>query len=226
MAIAFVRTNNSTGSGLTPFVVNVPASTAGNLLVATFMQCQVNTFISITGGGTWVEAFNRTNGAQVRMFYAKNIAGGSFTLQVDCSADFFADMSLSCTEFSGVSTTSPLTGTPSTNASTSTTGSTGSTTPADNDCLVVAAFAGDFPTTITQNAGGQGFTLIDEMEGDFGTLTCSSVYKILSGAPAAQNESWGLGNLMDWAAGIAAFTPGGTPPPPVDTALEAGFLIS
>ena len=165
-------------------------------------------------------------GALTKVFYSKEpslseINAGIFFLPP--SANLGGNLSFNATitpafgvstitaaEFTGVDTSTPSGGTPSTN------GGPGATTPTSGsmsyvaDSLVMAIVAKSFGDGITENAGGEGFTLIEEEEG-FTHVSGSLVYKIISGAAGSQAETWTFPNGDSYAAGIAAFKPSSGP---------------
>ena len=222
-AWAFTGVSNSTtGSGAGSFTLACNGTAAGSLIAV-----GASIFNSITGI-TGVTVSDATNGAYTQSFravlitsveqdatlhYFPNNAGGNLTITVNPAAptDLY-DVFIVCAEFSGGDTTAPASGTPATNTGSSTTASTGSTTPADNDVLVLAMEGHTASGTITENAGGEGFTLIAENESGVLAEPGSMVYKIISGSPSAQSESWTVPLTSDWAAGIAAYKPAAAAP--------------
>lgn len=164
--------------------------------------------------GTYTSSFYQgiTNGGIGIRYFPTN-PGGNLIITANPDGAT-SDFSIMAHEFCGGHAT-PASGSPVTATGSSTTPSTGAMTPADNNVLLLASVVAHVtPGTITENAGGQGFTLSNEREDGFGG-TSSFVYKIISGAPGTPSESWTTTNSGAWAAGIAAFKPAFQPTPVV-----------
>jgi hypothetical protein len=201
--------NQTTGTGV--LQVTLTGTAAGSLIVVGFSAfgaggpptCSVSDNVN----GAYSQAFQQGEGGDqsTGVFYFPNNAGGSLTISLTRSPS--DDAAVYAHEFAGVALSAPLSGTPvSTGSATGTTANTGNMTPADNDVLLVASLVFNNIGSITQNQGGQGFTLSNELEGTTGQPG-SMVYKIISGPPGTPNHSWSLPSASGWACGIAAFKP-------------------
>ncbi len=130
--IAVSQSNAVEGSGASSLGVAFPgANTAGRTILA-FLRMSTTTqtvTISDTAGNTYTQAVAQvqsTDGHQILLFYAKNIAGGGNTVTATFSGSNNHSW-LSVYEVSGLSTTSPLDKTASAQGSNSTAVSTGAT---------------------------------------------------------------------------------------------------
>jgi hypothetical protein len=143
---------------------------------------------------------------RVSLYVFPNNAGGNLT--INATTNITSDTEVFAREFAGGVTSSPLSGGPHTASGSTSPASTGQMTPADNDVLLLAGVVYDSASTMTENAGGEGFTLSDKRVWDSsGGQPGSFVFKIISGAPGSPSHSWALGASGSWAAGIAAFKP-------------------
>lgn len=217
MAWAFTTRKNTNGVNASASIsVTLNSTVAGNLIVVgttTFAPSgTVATSIAVSDNvnGSYTQAgFARNGDMGCALHYFVAGAGGNLTITSDPSgaSGDSQDLGIFAAEFSGGAASQPS-GTPNTNTGSGTTSSTGTTTPADNDCLLVAIMATDAssPATITENAGSEGYTLLNEIESVPGELG-SFVYKILSGGSGAgQSESW-TQPTEAWAAAIVALKP-------------------
>lgn len=165
--------------------------------------------VSDTVNGAWTSALfvPDTNVSVAAMRFFPNCGAGNPTITVTpAPGGGFYDLWVSAAEFSGGATASPLSGTPTTSAGGTSPATTTAMTPADNDVLLAAIMTYNSFSAITENAGGEGFTLIFE-NNDGSGQPGSFVYKIISGAPGTPAHTWTLGSSALWAAGIAAFKP-------------------
>ena len=207
---ATARKNENSAGGVASLNVTLNSTVAGNhIFVATsYWKSGGNTSNAVSDGtnGAYSEAFHITNGdPSCSLHYFENGAGGNLTITANPSPDN-SDVWVACHEFSGGATSSSLDGTPTTNSGTSATASTGNLVPANNDVLCLGVMDLDNSGNITENAGGEGFTLSNENQlfADIGQPG-SFVYKIFSGAPGTVVETWTVPASSPWVAGIAAF---------------------
>lgn len=191
------------------------SSVAGNLIVcatSAWGNPTAPTSVAVSDGanGTYtVGAFVAAVQAAAALNYKENGAGGNLTVTSNPSgapADS-NDMSVYTEEFSGVALSSSLSVAAVTNTGSSATSSTGNITPADNDCLIVAWGDYDGSGVITGNAGGEGFTQSNIVQG--GTAQPGWLFwKILTGGagvPISFSTSFSMSAA--WSCGIAAFKP-------------------
>lgn len=215
--MAWASTGRKNSAGITTGTacnVTLNSTVAGNMIV-------VVASLWASGGSPTATCSDDVNGSygtaiitqvasQIRVYIwvKPNIAGGNVTVTTTASASGWTWAAVH--EFSGGVTASPTSGTPGSASGSTTPGSSGSTTPADADCLVVAACSLNTGSAITENAGGQGYTLSNEMEDPPGTGQPGSfVYKILSGGSGvAQSHTWSFAGASPTNCGvIAAFKP-------------------
>lgn len=211
------RKNVANSSAVASLNVTLNSTVAGNhIIVGTSAWGNpagpTSVVVSDAANGAYTSSFYKLQalGLQaVTLHYKENGVGGNLTITSNpsgASADA-NDMAIFAHEFSGGATSSSASGTPSTNEGSSTTASTGSTTPADADCLLIAVTGYDGSGTITGNAGGEGFTLSNQVPGG-SPQPGDMEFKILTGGSGVgQSESWTFGASGPWAAGISAFKP-------------------
>ncbi|HTJ24078.1 MAG TPA: hypothetical protein VL383_16885, partial [Gemmatimonadaceae bacterium] len=178
-SVAFVQ-STANGFGARTLSVLLPSTTAGNLIVVGFDYAGT-TVDSVTDsrGNTYVQAGSEVTspgGATARLYYAKNIAGGTDTITVSL-ADSTSSLEVYAAEYTGVDPTSPLDGSAQAAGSSSSVSSGALTTTSDNDVLV-AFCVGD-----TSCNPGAGFTsretlhsnlLEDETTGAAGSYTATA----------------------------------------------------
>lgn len=163
-----------------------------------------------TGGGTWSTTTAPTAGAtNAFQSYCANATGGATTVTVDYGTGFYIRSTIS--EFSGITTTSPL-DVQTSNSGTSSTPSSGTTgTTAQADELVLITLAVDTGPIV----GGlgidaaSGYTNMDVWQQDtadtFDYAGTSHDYKIVA-ATGTQSGSWGtLVGSYAWRGKIATF---------------------
>ena len=212
MAWAFVQkaSNGVNGDYLVDTTLN--GTTAGNFLVVNVsFQADPGTWVISGGGLTYVSRYGQydsNQGCGAWQWYVASLAGGNVTVRVDSSPhSALLNIFVSLAEFSG-GNTSPASGSTNFNLTDSTSiAKTGSISPPDSNVLILANMGNIQSGTVTENQGGQGFTLIDEDQGALSGSSGSAVYKIISGAPGSVSHTWTTpGNA--WCAGIAAYKPG------------------
>ena len=221
------RKATQTGSGVGSLNVTLNGTAAGSLIVVAASVWNGGggvTGISVSDNvnGAYTESFRAHDGVQdASLHYYPNNAGGNLTVTVNPAAgtDNY-DLWIAVAEFAGGDTASPASGTPATNTrgggtNTATLSTAGPMTPADNDVLVIAVDGHVTAGTISENAGAEGFTLLDENESGASAEPGGWVYKIISGAPGTPSHSWTIPGSTESACGIAAFKPGvaGDPSP-------------
>jgi hypothetical protein len=194
--------------------VTLNSTIAGNLVICGTSSYDGGGFsqepVVTDGGNTWTKRFTQT-GVTVSqcasLSYSVLGTGGNRTINSDPGVNTY-DIALFVHEFSGPHST-PASGTPvGAGNSGSALASTGSTIPTDNDVLVIAVEACTNPlSSITENAGSEGFTLSNENENAITGDAGSMVFKIMVGSPGTPSHSWTLGQSTTWECGIAAFKP-------------------
>ncbi len=172
--------------------------------------------ISDTAGNTYTQAVAQvqsTDGHQIRLFYAKNIAGGGNTVTATFSGSNNHSW-LSVYEVSGLSTTSPLDKTASAQGSNSASVSTGATSTLQSSSEFVFVGAGfntpSFNGTVT---AGSGYTLALQDTTNSRAANESST----SSSTGAVTGTFSLTKTANWSALIATFVPAGTASVPTIT---------
>jgi hypothetical protein len=155
----------------------------------------------------------------MRSYYVPNSIAGAETGTYDISGTGSGEITVIASEFSGLSTSAPLSGTPALSGPTTTAfPSTGNMTPGEDGCLIIAVLhAGGSANTITPP--GSPWTLIQQYQGENNSVTLSVVYQIQTTA-AAVSATWSLNYAATCLAHIMAFRPAQDAPPP-----GPGFLV-
>ena len=213
MAGAVVQSAELTAAGSPTYTITLLLVTAGNFLAFCSSEFNSNTTASVSDGTAYTQSFAVSDGGSPgqRTFldYLENVGAGTHDAVWTPGAGT-PDFGGLFMEVSGIATSSSATGTPATNSATSgTTSSTGTTTPAQA-AFIIAVDGHGGTGTCTENAGAEGFTLVDEHESGSGAEPYSVVVKptISSGV----SHSWTIPNDI-WAAGIAAFKEASTAGP-------------
>ena len=200
-SVAFVQ-STANGFGARTLSVLLPSTTAGNLIVVGF-DYTGTTVDSVTDsrGNAYVQAGSEVTspgGATARLYYAKNIAGGTDTITVSL-ADSTSSLEVYAAEYTGADTTSPLDGSAQAAGSSSSVSSGALTTTSANDVLV-AFCVGD-----TSCNAGAGFTARE-------TLHSNLLEDQTTGAAGSYTATATAGS--GWAIVAAAFKPLNVAPPP------------
>jgi hypothetical protein len=220
MAIADTgRKGEVNGDAATARTIAINSTVAGNFIAVMVITDGGTPTVSDDVNGAYTNAFTFNSGSS-GLWYKTNIAGGNITITITPNPTSGTWSYSAAHEFSGVVTSSPLSGTPDTNNTGSITSpsgvaTAGPMTPADNDVLMLACCRyNNFLTSWTINAGGEGFsnsndsgaTVTNQMPG-------ALAFKIISGAPGTPSHSWTIttSNSSNWAAAIAAFKPSAGP---------------
>jgi len=136
------------------------------------------------------------------LFVFPNNAGGNITVTLTCNSSS-GNKSIFVHEFAGGALSAPQSGSANSATGSGNPQNPGTIAPPDDDVLALAVVGGG-AGTITENAGGEGFTLSNEHETDTPGQPTSFVFKIISGDPGTVGHTW-TGVAGIWAAGIAAF---------------------
>jgi subtilisin family serine protease len=204
--IAVVQSANAMGSGVVSVQSAFPsANTAGNLILAFVRMSSTSQTVTLTdtAGNAYIEAVRQTqtsDGHQLHLFYAKNVAGGANTV----SATFSGTNNhpwLAIYEYRGLSATSPLDRT-SAAQGTATAVSSGSTavTSSANE-LVFAGIGLPSGYSGTETAGS-GFIL-----GQKNTSTSpGATESALVTATGSYAGTFALSSGTNWSALVATFS--------------------
>ena len=178
--------NNTTASSNS---VSFPASTAaGNLIMVAFDYPKTATFSSIADsqGNTFTQAgstLSSKGNKKTRVYYAKNINGGADTVTITFSASTTSDIYV--TEYTGISTVTPVDIKPGATGNSSGTASASGTTTVPGDILYAFCF-------VDSGAGctaGAGFTSLSTFDSNL----VENVISTSSGSYAATGtagSSW------------------------------------
>ena len=200
-SVAFVQ-STANGFGARTLSVLLPSTTAGNLIVVGFDYTGTSVeSVTDSRGNAYVQAGSEVTspgGATARLYYAKNIAGGTDTITVSL-ADSTSSLEVYAAEYTGVDPTSPIDGSTQAAGSSSSVSSGALTTTSDNDVLV-AFCVGD-----TSCNPGTGFTARE-------TLHSNLLEDETTGAGGSYAATATAGS--GWAIVAAAFKPLNVAPPP------------
>lgn len=210
-AVARVGAGGTAQALGTTLNVTIPATTAGNTLIAVIgvADNNGNRVSGITGGGTWIKAISggNANGAiEADIWYCPNISAGVTTVTVTLNAAF--DMGAVVQEYAGVLTSSPVDQTAINNTTAVQTSSQTSGTTAATSCnneLWVAGFAaqangaysgpGAGWSIANQAAGSNVSTaMLDDMSNTVGTASASVTGPVgfYVGATATFLSAWNV----------------------------------
>ncbi len=205
-AVGRVGTGGTGGGTATSYNITIPATTAGNTLIAVVGAINnANIVNSITGGGTWVRAASSISASTevTEIWYCPNVTAGVTTVTVNTSSS--VGTSIAVQEYSGVLAASPLdkTATASGSASAQSTGTT-ATTAAANELWIAG-----FSTGVTGTYSGQsaGWTITKSTAN--GAVQTALVDNLSNTASAAACSITGPNG--PYAGAVATFVPTGTP---------------
>jgi hypothetical protein len=216
--IVQTQSNAVQGSGVGSVSVGFPTNnTAGNLIIAFVRMSSSTQTVSVTdtAGNTYTDAVSQvqsSDGHQIYIFYAKNIARGANTVKATFSSTNKRPW-LAIYEYSGLSTTSPLDKTAAAQGSSSTpsTGATAMTQAASELAFVGAGFnTPSFTGTVT---AGTGYTLGQQ---DTNTSRAATETSVVS-STGSYTGTFTLGGTANWSAVLATFAAAGTATAPTIT---------
>lgn len=201
---------NWTGDDLSSLSVTLSAVGSGNLICGGGSCSPDVTDLQVLDGSgnpcTISRAYDSTNNQTAFVFYRANVTNAPTTFTLSrTGAGVFHYVTLTVDEFSGVATSSPLTGTPSTNVQNSPgTGTdaitSGNTTPAIDGCLIYGYTQNDSGSTLA--AAGTGYTSATSNA----TSASRSEYKVQTTA-AATAATFTVAANESHITGVMAFTP-------------------
>jgi hypothetical protein len=153
---------------------------------------------------------NADNKTHLRTFYVPSTTAGSDTVTADISGTATGEITMINSEWSGVDTATPISGTPVLAGPTvTTTPATGTITPSDHGCLLIAVLtAGGNSITIdiSPTSLADGWQQLQEYEGCNASKTLSVIYKIQEVASPA-SASWVISSDQICLSHIIAFKP-------------------
>lgn len=208
-------------------VASVPApflssNTAGNLLIVFVRMSSITQTVSVTdtAGNSYIDAVSQTqdtDGHQIHIFYAKNIAGGPNTVTATFSSTNNHPW-LAAFEYSGLSATSPLSLTAHAQGSITTPTAANSGSVGSSNYLVLAG-AG-FPASFSGTATAASGSMILQ---DTGTSRASIESRtVVSCSTCGVTGEFTLSSSTNWSVAAAAFVAAGTAP--LTIATQAGTL--
>jgi len=209
--VALIQSGATENSGVSSISSTFPwSNTAGNLIVAFVRMSTTSQSVGVTDsvGNAYTDAvvqFQNTDGHQIHIFYAKNIAGGSNTVTANFSATNNHPW-LAIFEYSGLSKTNPLDQIAHAEGYSSS-AATGAITTSGTDLIFSAigapatAYSGTF-------AAGTGYSL---EEVDTGTSKGATESAMMSGT---HTGTYILSSSTNWSAALASFLPAGASPTP------------
>lgn len=207
MSIAHVQTSSfATTGGAENLSLTLNGVAAGNALILGGLTNAAETAVaSDDKGNTWVHDASREleYPRSLYQFYALDVASGNTQVTLDPGGGTI-EIGFAVSEYSGVVTASPDDGS-STGTGTSTTADPGDATVAGVGTLLVATMATPGGGPHTENAGGEGFTLLVEYDVAVGGVTdrFSMVYKIVNAG--THTHTWTLNTSEDWGAQIFGY---------------------
>ncbi len=229
-SISFVQATSTNCGTVTNCKISFPSNTnAGDLFVVgirvgggagaadpvTVTSTQSDTFVQV------VEK-NQTSDGTGYIFYAKNVAGGTTSINVHLSSSQSVRMSI--LEYSGIDTSSPLDATSTTSASSGTTLTVPtSSTSAANELIFGFGTTGN--NVANSFTAGSGYTIRTSVS--CGTATCIAAEdQIVSNTTTSANTKFTITNSDAWTDGMATFkaTLPGTPGTPTYTNVATSTL--
>jgi parallel beta-helix repeat protein len=206
-----MQSDATEGSAVASISIVFPwSNTAGNLIVAFVRMSTTSQSVSVidSAGNAYTDAvaqFQDTDGHQIHIFYAKNIAGGANTVTAKFSSTNNHPW-LAIFEYGGLSKTSPLDQTAHAEGYSSTVG-TGTITTNGTE-LIFAGVAAPATAYSGTFAAGSGYSL---EQVDTGTSKGATEDAVASGSRAG---TYTLSSSANWSAALASFMAAGTSPTP------------
>ena len=210
-APALVQKNKGSGGGTGSVATSFTSSvTAGHAVVV----------MTITGSGSTLDTTSVTDNQSntytqigttqhtaantyIRMWYAKNVTGGSVTVTAHQSGSASGCL-MELLEYSGLSTTAPADQSASATG-TSTSPSGGSITPTSNNTVILSAFTDDNSDSVSIT-GTSGYT-VEESDLLNSTSSRNGIEDKILTTAGATTGVWTTGSSSSWAAVIVSFKP-------------------
>jgi hypothetical protein len=206
-AIALLQSNAVEGSGVSSVSVAFPsANAAGNLIIAFVRMSTATQTVQVTdsAGNTYVDAVSQaqtSDGHQVHVFYAKNVAGQSNTVTATFSASNNHPW-VAIYEYSGLNTISPLDKTAYAQGSDASpnSGMAATTTVANELVFAGLGVPNSYTGTVT---AGSGYALAQQDAG----LSRSANQTAVTGSTGLFAGAFSLSSTTNWTAVLATFQP-------------------
>ncbi len=205
--IALVQSSAARGSGVAS--ISVPftlANTTGNLIIAAVRMSTTSQTVTVTdsAGNIYTDAVAQsqsTDGHQVHVFYAKNVAGGANSVKATFSSSNGHPW-LAVYEFRGLSTTSPLDRTAHAQGSGSapTSGATAATVSANELVFAAVGLPASYTGTVTV---GSGYALLQQ---DTGSSRAANEAAVVTWT-GSYAGTFSLSAGTNWSAVVATFKP-------------------
>lgn len=205
--IGLVQQNAVQGTGVGSVSVSFPAAnTAGNLILAFVRMSSTSQTVQVadSAGNNYIQAVTQaqySDGAQIYLFYAKNVLGAANQVTATFSGTNNHPW-IAIYEYKGLNATSPLDTTASTSGSSNApnTGATASTSSANELVFVGFGLPASFSGTQTT---GSGFTLLQKDT----TGSTAGNESMLTTTTGAYTGTYTLSGGANWAGLIATFKP-------------------
>lgn len=212
--IALVQSNAAEGTAVGSISAGFPSNnTGGNLILAFVRMSSTSQSIQVTdtSHNVYTDAISQTqttDGHQIHLFYAQNIAGGANTVTAAFSAANNHPW-MAVYEYRGLSTAAPLDRVSGAQGAGTTpnTGTTGTTTAANELVFAGAGFQNDYAGTIMADPS------YAMQQQDAGTSRAANE-STLASSSAAYTGTFVLNSSANWSAVIATFRSAGAPIPP------------
>ncbi|HEY3356767.1 MAG TPA: putative Ig domain-containing protein, partial [Polyangia bacterium] len=223
LPVALVQSASTVGSNVTSAsVAFTGANSAGNLIIAAVRASTTTQTVTVTDsrGNAYAEAVGQTqttDGHQLHIYYARNIAAGANTVRAAFSGSNRRAW-LAIFEYRGLSTTTPLDRTARGQGS-GTAVSSGATATTTSPYELVFAAVGVPAGSTATITGGSGFTILQRSSGAGGTEAATVA------AAGAYTGTFTLSAAANWSAVTATFAAAGqAPPPPPPVAITTTSL--
>ena len=227
-AIALVQATSVQGTGVASVAKAFPnGNTAGNLIIAFVRMSSTSQTVTLSDslGNAYAKAVSQTHttdGHQIHVFYAANIRGGANTV----TAAFSGTNShpwLAVYEYQGLSTTSPLDKTASTQGSGASVNSGPTATTATANQLVFAGTG--LPASWTaQLTAGSGYTVLQH--NCSGATSPGANEGQTTSATSSYSGTFTLSASASWTAAVATFKAVDSTPPAPPPVISTGSLAS
>lgn len=204
--IRLVQSASIQGTGGKSVSLNFPNSNAaGNLILAFVRMSSTSQTVTLadTAGNIYTDAVGQvqtTDGHQIHLFYAKNVAGGTNTVTATFSGSNNHPW-LAVLEYSGLSTSGPLDKTAHAqgNGNTVNSGPTAVTAAANELVFAATGMQASWSGQIT---AGSGYTLVQQNPG---SSTAAAEQQVVS-ATGSYSGVFALSSSANWSAVVATFS--------------------